>query len=297
MPPGVPLVLGWTQDDGATNAGPASNFPDEDSIKTPLQKFFHALTDEDYRSLFAMYPASDFEEDLANYEATKSDSDPDVPIHWFRASRILRDMLFTCSSLDFAFEMTKHSRTHNTSYVGARLYNLNQSMLTPFFKDGGMPYIAGAPHGSDYNFISNGVFPEGQVTGDDEALARGMAKAFIEFAYTGDPSSPWPDCYGHWLGEWPEAFPGMELLLGDGPVKVNMELFGGPLGTGPMTAWRTQPELLDQEDSMQIPLGMDTVELGEMDSPWLSVRNHELSRQKLLERCAFINTLAERLDI
>lgn len=228
----MPLVLGWTQDDGATNAGPTSNFPDEDSIKTPLQSFFHALTDDDYRELFALYPASDFELELANYEATKSDSDPDVPIHWFRASRIVRDMLFTCSSLDFALEMTKHSRTLNTSYAGARLYNLNQSTLTPFFKAGGMPYIAGAPHGSDYNFISNGVFPEDQVTEEDKVLAEEMASAFIKFAYTGNPSNPDDES----LGLWPEVFPKTQDLQGDGPPEVSIQLMGGPLGSGPMTA-------------------------------------------------------------
>lgn len=48
---------------------------------------------------------------------------------------------------------------------------------------------------------------------------------------------------------------------------------------------------------MQIPLGMDTVEAGEMGSASLAVRNYELGRQKLLERCAFISSLAEKLDI
>lgn len=257
-----------------------------------MQGFFHALTDEDYRELFALYPASDFEQELANYEATKSDSDPDVLVHWFRASQIMRDMLFTSSSLDFAFEMTKHSRTFNTSYAGARLYNLNQSMLTSFVKAGGMPYIAGAPHGSDYNFISNGVFPEGQVTEEDKVLAESMASAFIRFAYTGDPGSPDDES----LGLWPEAFPGILDLQGDGHSEVNIQLVGGPLGSGPMTA-RSQAEFLSLEGSMQTPLEMDAVELGEMGSASLSFRNHELGLQKLLERCVFVNSLAEILDV
>lgn len=44
---GVPLVLGWTQDDGATNAGPATAFQTEEDMKTPINNFAHALTDED----------------------------------------------------------------------------------------------------------------------------------------------------------------------------------------------------------------------------------------------------------
>lgn len=49
----IPVVLGWTQDDGATNAGPAPAFQTEEDMKMPIRSFAHALTDEDYQHLFS----------------------------------------------------------------------------------------------------------------------------------------------------------------------------------------------------------------------------------------------------
>lgn len=152
-------------------------------------------------------------------------------------------------------------------------------------------YIAGAPHSRNYNFISNSVFPGGQVTEEDKELAESMASAFIRFAYLGNPNSPDDES----LGLWPEAFPGVLDLQGDGPSQVNMSLVGGLLGSGPMTT-RTRAGFLDWEGSMQTPLAMITVEVEEMAFASLAVRNHKLGRQKLLERGAFINTPVEKLD-
>lgn len=75
---GVPFVFGWTQDDGATNAGPAPAFQTEDDMN---KSFAHALTDEDYEQLFSLYSASDFEQDVRNYEARKAACPlfPDIP--------------------------------------------------------------------------------------------------------------------------------------------------------------------------------------------------------------------------
>lgn len=136
---GIPVVLGWTQDDGATNAGPAPSFQTEEDMKVPIKNFAHALTEEDYENLFSLYPAADFEQDVQNYEARKSESDPVAPVHYFRVARIMRDLLFTCSSIDFGFHVSKQSREQDPSFPGTRLYDLNQSMLTPMFHEAVMP--------------------------------------------------------------------------------------------------------------------------------------------------------------
>ncbi|KAI0169932.1 Alpha/Beta hydrolase protein [Hypoxylon sp. FL1284] len=106
---GIPMVFGWTQDDGAMNAGLAPTFQTEEDMKTPIKNFAHALTDEDFEKLFALYPPSDFEQDVRNYEARKQKSDPDAPVHYFRVARIMRDLLFTCSSIDFGYEVWHQS--------------------------------------------------------------------------------------------------------------------------------------------------------------------------------------------
>ncbi|KAK7743218.1 hypothetical protein SLS53_004303 [Cytospora paraplurivora] len=299
---GIPAVFGWAQDDGATNAGPASLFQEEEDMKLPIRGFSHALTDDDYNRLFSLYPASDFEEELASYEARKTESDPIVPIHWFRVSRILRDLLFTCSSIDFGYELSRQAKSLNPNFAGVRLYDLNQSMLTPLFKAIGMPYV-GTPHGSDYQYISNGVFLEGLVSDEDKVLAESMASSFVHFAYTGDPTIPNHESFG----SWPEAFPeGQDLIASleaetSGPSIVNLQLIGGPLGTGycQVRAEAESAKLTEQENegSVQIPIDWDGVEFGEMGTSAFEARKKELGRQKLLGRCAFINTLAEKLDI
>lgn len=289
------MVFGWTDDDGATNAGPAGLYPEEENMKAAILSFAHRFTDEDFSKLFSLYPASDFEQEVTNYEATKAESDPVAPVHWFRVSRMLRDILFTCSSIDFGYEMSKQSKTFDKAFQGVRLYDLNQSMLTPLFKGMGMPYI-GACHGSDYNYLSNGVFPEGQVSEVDKALSESMATSFIHFAYTGDPTNP----NDKRSGSWPEAFAGDSGLQGKGPSELNLQVTGGPLGTGPcrLSSKAGSARLSDQEEgSIEIPLGADGAEFGQMDSAELGKRKQELERQKLLERCAFVNSLAEKLDI
>ncbi|KAI1500571.1 Alpha/Beta hydrolase protein [Biscogniauxia marginata] len=295
---GIPMVFGWTQDDGATNAGPAPTFETEEDMKRPIKSFAHALTDEDYKELFALYPPSDFEEEVQNYQARKDEADPDAPVNYFRVARILRDILFTCSSIDFGYEMSRQSKAIDAAYPGVRLYDLNQSMLTPLFKGAGMPYI-GTCHGSDTNYIFNGLFPEGQISYRDQELSRSMAGSFINFAHTGNPSFT-EDNNG--FRSWPESFPepeGLSELSGAGPQKLNLQLIGGPLGTGPclLSEKGETSTSTEMDGSMQIPINMDGVEFGEMESVALQARQRELQRERLLERCAFISTLSTRLGV
>ncbi|XDG09198.1 hypothetical protein ABKA04_008813 [Annulohypoxylon sp. FPYF3050] len=291
----IPLVFGWTQDDGATNVGPAASFQNEEDIKTSIKSFAHALTTEDYEGLFSLYPASDFEEDVQNYEASKAASDPTVPVHFFQASRVVRDLLFTCSSIEFGYEMSRQSK--DPDFPGVRLYDLNQTMLTPLFAGAGMPYIKVA-HGSDTNYIFNGVFPEGPISEEDQKLSKSMATAFINFAYTGDPTSAEDEHFS----SWPESFPDsleLDKSLGSGPSSFNMYVIGGTLGSGScrVSSEGTDGYVVGQEnDGFQEPL-VDSVRYAEMESKKSQMRKQEIKRQRLLERCAFISTLSERLGI
>ncbi|KAK7746209.1 hypothetical protein SLS62_009425 [Diatrype stigma] len=292
---GIPTVFGWAQDDGAMNAGPAPAFENEEAMKVPIQSFAHALTDEDYETLFSLYDAADFAEDVRNYEVRKAEPDPAAPVHYFRVSRILRDMLFACPSVDFGHEMSRQSRALDPAFPGVRLYDLNQSMLTPLFEGAGMPYL-GVCHGSDTNYIFNGLFPEGDVSDNDQKLSVSMAASFINFAYTGSPINA--DDEG--FDSWPEAFPEDEALRGEdesGPSRINLQLIGGPLGTGPCSLGQGSSHEAGQEaGSMQHPL-VDNTEYGEMETAVLQARRKQLEREKLLERCAFLSTLAPKLGV
>ncbi|KAI1437621.1 alpha/beta-hydrolase [Xylaria sp. CBS 124048] len=285
----VPIVFGYTEDDGATNAGLAPSFETEESMKGPIKNFAHALTDDDYEQLFSRYPAESFEEEVHNYEARKTDADPVAPVHYFRIARIMRDLLFTCSSIDFGFEMARQSKSKGSDFPGVYHYVLNQSMVTPLFHKMGMPYL-GAIHGSDLDYIYNNMFPRDQLSEQDKALSDAMTESFLNFAYTGRPGS---DKGGL---SWPESFSGFEDVSDQaGPEGFELQVFGGPLGTGSARVTR-RPSLSEGEESMQSPLmGEQDVEYGEMKTPVTQERQRLVEREELLERCAFINSLAEKL--
>ncbi|KAK8001548.1 lipase [Apiospora marii] len=287
----VPIVYGWTHDDGATNAGPATGFQTEADIKTAIRGFAHALTDDDYTELFALYSASDFNAEVHNYEARKAAADPTVSVHYFRAARILRDLLFTCSSLDFASEISKRS---DPSAV--RLYDLNQSTVTPLLQAAGMPWLSGAVHGSDTDYLYNNMFPRETLSEADLKVSDSLLAAFINFAYAADPN-------GDGAGDaqsWPEAFPLMKN--GDSSQSrpaVNVQLIGGPWGTGNchLTADSGAGEgsFAAEQMDMQHPM-VDSTKYREMGGDGrLQQGQRELERDRLQERCGFINTLAEKL--
>ncbi|ORY56972.1 Alpha/Beta hydrolase protein, partial [Pseudomassariella vexata] len=291
---GIPMVFGWTQDDGATNAGPAPMFQAEEDMKVPIKNFAHALTDDDYGRLFSLYPASDFEQEVQNYEARKGDLDPVAPVHYFRVARIMRDLLFTCSSIDFGFEVWRQSKARDPTFSGVRHYDLNQSRVTPLFHAGGMPYL-GVIHGSDMDYIYNNMFPKDQTSEEDQQVSDTIVASFINFAYTGNPS-------GDGFQAWPESFSEPEGLYehpvdSAGPSGIHLQIIGGPFGTGTChleSGLDDNTGFASQEGSMQNPL-VDSVQLGKMESATHQKRQRELEREKLLERCAFINSLAEKL--
>jgi carboxylesterase type B len=263
---GVPIVFGWAQDDGALNAGPAPLIHDEEDMKSSIRGFAPALDDSDFDTLFLLYSAKDFEYRVHDYELTKKQGDPEVPVHYFRLSQILRDMLFTCSSIDFGRVMHNHG-------PGVRLYALNQSMLTPLFEAAGMSYL-GVAHGSDTNYIFNGIFPEGEISEADLKLSRTMTEALIRFAATSDPNDPKSG------EEWPEAF---------GEQRLSVQIIGGPLGTG--------AGLLELGEKGRDGGMLKGFEMGAMESVVGRKRSEVLAREKLLARCEFVNSLMEKLGV
>ncbi|KAI1122056.1 alpha/beta-hydrolase [Nemania abortiva] len=290
---GVPMVFGWAQDDGATNAGPAPMFQSQEDMETPIRNFAHALSDDDYKKLFAQYPEQAFEEDVQRYEARKAESDPNVPVHYFRIARIMRDLLFTCSSIDFGYEMARQSQ-EKEGFAGVYHYALNQSMVAPLFRAAGMPWL-GTVHGSDLDYLYNNIFPRGHLSEEDRELSDTMISYFVNFAYTGRPGGE-----GH--PPWPESFQGWDGLRAGSPDTFNLQVMGGPLGTGAVRLTKrssqsvTEGQYKDTLGSMQIPLGDDHIKYDEMGSLVDQQRQRELQREDIFERCSFIKSLAKKLD-
>jgi hypothetical protein len=208
----------------------------------------------------------------------------------------MRDLFFTCSSIGFGYEMSAQSKALNISFPGVRLYALNQSMLTPMFKRFGMPYV-GTCHDSDTNYLFNGHFPEGEVSESDQVLSRSMTGSFINFAYTGNPEYTGDEHFN----SWPESFPKTEgISAQSGSILSEIELLvvGGPLGTGSSRLSRNEGEakMTTWEGSTQQPLGGD-MQYEEMRTARDQQRVRILESEKLLERCAFISSLSEKLGV
>ena len=310
---GIRSILAWTQDDGAINAGPASLTNSEEDMVSPIKKFAHALSDDQLSKLFSLYPPSDFEEDVQNYEARKSSKDPVVSVHYFRLSRILRDLLFTCSSVDFSYHMVKQTqRSLQSNFTGARLYDLNQSVLAPLWDAAGMPYV-GVSHGSDTNYIFNGVFPEGKLNGLDKNLSERFTRSLINFAHTGNPHS---DSKKKSF-DWPEAYGDVSNSTADlMPSDFNLLVIGGPYGTRAVRSSRSANE--DSTESLQnegarhqyasqfdnyFGLGKlqkaigNILDFGNMEDSASTQLGRKIQQEKLFERCSYINSLAETLGV
>ncbi|RWA10711.1 hypothetical protein EKO27_g4386 [Xylaria grammica] len=252
----------------------------EEDMKIPIKIFAHALTDEDYERLFSLYPDGDFKADVHNYEARKAEGDPAAPVHYFRIARIMRDLLFTCSSIGFGFEMGRQSLAVD-GFSGAYHYVLNQSMVTPLFHAAGMPYL-GTVHGSDMDYLYNNMFPRDQMSESDLHVSDTLITSFVNFAYTGQPN-------GEGLPPWPRSLLGIAnrqtlQAQSDGPQSFGLRVLGGPLGNGVARVVRRPVSSAagEQEGTMQIPLG-DNVQYGEMEFHIFQDRQREVDRENLLE--------------
>ncbi|KAM0308222.1 hypothetical protein ACHAO8_010204 [Botrytis cinerea] len=293
---GLRMVFGWTQDDGAMNVGPGHLIVTEEDMKSPIQQFSHAFSSEQFTKLFSLYDAVDFEYEKSYYDLNKESSDPDISVHYFRLSRILRDILFTCSSIDYGYHMVKHTRkdkNFDSDFSGVRLYDLNQSTLAPLWKGAGMPYVR-VSHGSDTNYIFNGLCPELELSQEDKDLSELFTRSLINFAHSGNPISESKD--QKQFEAWPESY-ATTRDTDQTPHELNIQVVGGPYGTESVhLTEEAESGGVPQVGKMQQVLA-DVVNIGSMDS----FKSHELKRQmsqeKLFQRCAYINSLADTLDV
>lgn len=262
----------------------------EEDMIAPIKAFASSLNPKQISELFSHYDAADFRYELENYEARKDASEPTVSIHFFRVSRILRDMLFTRSSIHFGHAMAKHSHALDSNFPGVHLYALNQSMLTPLWKGAGMPHIS-VSHGSDHNYIFGGHFLGGEVSPADQELSEIFVKSFVNFAYTGDLSVAGSGGFDDW--------PAVGSEEGSIPEEIPLQVIGGRLGSGSCQVRAEEhghKMSMSGEDTAQQVM-REHVEYAGMKSKAEALRLQQLEREKLIKRCAFVNTLAETLGV
>ncbi|KAI9645901.1 hypothetical protein NHQ30_005338 [Ciborinia camelliae] len=241
-------------------------------------------------------------------------ADPDISVHYFRLSRILRDVLFTCSSIDFARHMVAHTRIDvDPRFADVGLYALNQSALAPLWKKVGMPYVRVA-HGSDTHYIFNGVCPELELGSGDMELSVWFARSLAGFAYTGNPMSisisrSNEQEQEQMFEECPEAFGIGSLMLGGDadhvPHELNIQKIGGPHGTSSVHLVEATDREMDAGtmhhqhvlSAADLDLDLDSVNFALMDSLKMRELKRLLEQEKLGSRCAFIGGLEGVWDV
>ncbi|KAF7984454.1 hypothetical protein HWV62_14546 [Athelia sp. TMB] len=241
----VSVIVGWNADDSSFFTSPTIS-TDAD-VAAALHQLA-ALKNSTIARILDMYPVAEFTGDVLPNDT--------VTAQYYRASRIQRDLTFTCPGVDFAFHVAKYAEHGAT----ARLYALNQTALAAVYAADGTAYL-GVSHFSDISYVFDAVDAYPGSTAADAALARAMAGSWAAFAANGDPAHV-KAANGTTLGEWPVAFGGG--AKGDAPTEFVVNVIGGPSA------------------------GPDTVTAHNGTDP--------LANEKLAVRCAYLNTLYDQLQ-
>ena len=195
----TPLIIGWNHDDGSLFT-PTSIATQQDVSKL-LVKYFPALTKQTLNHILSLYPVSDF-------SAIPS---ANVTAQWSRASRIFRDMQFTCPSLFLATHLgdSHQSLPANAKYhpvakskantlqrilspqqsqsSSVFIYELNQTSFAENLTAQGFPQL-GISHIADIPYVFDEVARFNR-SASNIRLAKQVTGSWSRFAATGSPSS------------------------------------------------------------------------------------------------------------
>ena len=181
---------------------------------------------------------------------------------YYRAAQMNRDIWFTCPVIDFTYHYSISSNRD------VRLYEMNQTKFGPIYAYMGVPEWRVA-HLSDIPYVMNeNVAAGGDNSPAQQQLSAQVSGSFAAFAWTGNPTA------GRWakgakaFKDWPVAFGKRE----QGPERVKVFVVGGEQGSGVATAIRN----------------------GGKEG---TSRDKAVAWEKLIERCAFINSITEELGV
>ena len=146
---------------------------------------------------------------------------------------------------------------------------MNQTRYTPIFDKLGIGFWR-VSHLSDIPYMLNGeVAGSGDNSPEQKQLSALLSGSAAAFAYSGDPTKSEAEV----LKDWPPAYlrSNSKLLKQEYPHRLTLQVIGGPHGTGPASVSRT-------------------VEDG-------TPRVWAVEWERLLERCEFINSIAEEIGV
>ena len=174
-----------------------------------------------------------------------------ITAQYYRASRIQRDYLFACPALNLTYEFSQQST--NQTY----LWTLNTTRSQPIWDSLNHSEWQIA-HTSDIPYFYNEDLVGGDNSKSALQLSAKVSSSYSAFANFGNPSTPDFD--------WPVAW------RGQGGGNATVFVVGGPYGSGPATLESTQ--------------GADG-----WNATLYYQRSKALAQEKLVERCAFIDTI------
>ncbi len=254
---GIPTIAAWTADDGSIFVPPAID--SESSVKTFFNRSFSGSSLD---KLLSLYPVEDFEAQvLENVNLTAQ---------WYRASRIYRDVNMACPSLNITGEISLQS------HVPTYLFAVNSTRLQPVWDSMDTPQYQIA-HVSDIPYIFNQFVEGADNSSSAMKFSARVCRTLPAFAATGNPSTSRFD--------WPVAWK-------EGGGDATIFVMGGPYGAGPATVGPNHLAVADQpcathSQSIRVagqwPLGNGP----SAEDP----RSEALAQEKLIERCAIIDSL------
>ncbi|RAL16899.1 carboxylesterase family protein [Aspergillus homomorphus CBS 101889] len=205
---GIDIISGWCENDASLFT--PTRIASSSDVSEYLLGAYSGLSNATIKKALELYPVSQFSNDTS--------AKPPVSAQYFRASRMQRDLEYTCVSLLTA---EANARYATSSHVSNYLYVLNQTIFSAFFEKKGVPYY-GVSHFSDipyiFNSASHGVY--GSVaTESDRQLASAMGASWASFATFGDPSRGNGTITG-----WSRALP---AGAGLGPSAPQLRVLGG----------------------------------------------------------------------
>ena len=187
----VPTMIGWAQDDLAIFTD--LNITTAEDTREFVSSYVPDVTDENIDTLLSLYPVSDF--------AVEESSD--LPPEFFRAARVIRDILMVCQPIWYAQNLAKFGNED------VYLYDWNQTILEPLIEAVNGVTGLGPIHSAEFAYIFGNLsaydvpgFPF-EPTPDDYELAHRGSRAWSTFANVGRPGLEKDEGFG----EFGPAFP------------------------------------------------------------------------------------------
>lgn len=207
----IDIIAGWNENDGSFFT--PTNLTSNADVAAFLLSTIPAISNQTIEDVLALYPVSAFDSSPAAFNS------PDLSPQFFRASRMLRDMEYTCPSLLIVQAMYNRSQS-TTTPTTTYLYDLNQTLFATAFAAEDVQYY-GVSHFSDIPFVFDLVAENAGyaalASAEDVRLSGRMSGTWAAFAGRGDPERG-----NGTVEDWPESG------SGEGMEGYRVRILGGP---------------------------------------------------------------------